>query len=241
MDQVTVKVPESTVKLPKPERILDSKGNEIIPFVSPHTKTQAYIKSLGKLPKRLLANPLEFHETQAPTVHLLEDEIGPVNGHVLDLGTGRGAILASLRSPNFTCVGVDIDLAHSEKWKERQTGCGRGPLHALGQFRPADVLTDTVPGLFQYVLSNPPFSKAEAIIRRTFQMRTTWQWHTAAFLLPLSFLCTNGRLGFHQTYASDVYPLAERPSFSENGSTNMSEYMWLVFGTGRGGRWKVLG
>jgi hypothetical protein len=62
---------------------------------------------------------------------------------------------------------------------------------------------------------------------------------TAAFLLRLNWLGGQARAAWHRANPCDVYVLPRRPSFTGKG-TDATEYAWMVWGTGRGGRWSVL-
>jgi len=76
---------------------------------------------------------------------------------------------------------------------------------------------------FNLITSNPPFSLAQEFVEKS----TGWcdQRGTVAFLLLLQFLGSNGRAEFFRKYPpSTIDVMRPRPSFAENGATDMREY-----------------
>lgn len=87
-----------------------------------------------------------------------------------------------------------------------------------------DYLTMTE-GEFDLIISNPPFSLAEEIIRHSL---TTWE-ATLIMLLRLNFLGSLKRYKFWGEYpVSRIYPTSKRPSFTGKG-TDATEYAWFVW------------
>lgn len=91
----------------------------------------------------------------------------------------------------------------------------------------------------ELIITNPPFLLAEEFVRRAIA-EVAPVHGTVAMLLRLAFLESVKRAAFHALHPADVFVLSKRPSFMSNGKTDSSAYAWLVWGPGRGGRWRVL-
>jgi len=142
--------------------------------------------------------------------------------HALDPCAGNGAILSVLHGlhPAPKCSGIEIDRKKATISRSR---CG-------------DALTTDWPKA-DLVITNPPYSLAlEFILKAQEQLPHAER----AFLLRLNFLGSQGRSEFHRKYPADIYVLSRRPSFTEDGKTDATEYAWWVWGPGHGGRWKIL-
>lgn len=225
-----------------------------------------YVAGLWATPgnRRKPENPLEFHETQpwvtralARALPPLDEPAHPGPNVVLDLCTGRGAILAALPPGEWRGIGIDIDPSHREAFENRPTAYSpQFPRRQLRDFCTFDTreLLSAWPspaefGLprFDHVVSNPPFSRAEEIIRRTLASKPAWGWTTASFLLPVGWLASKVRAEFHRTYPGFAGILESRPSFFTDqveaglrGATAMNDYMWLIYSPDTAGRWAVL-
>lgn len=88
------------------------------------------------------------------------------------------------------------------------------------------------------VVTNPPYSLAMPFVERA--LANAHGAHEVAMLLRLNWLAGQKRAAFHRAHPCDVYVLPKRPSFTPDGRTDATEYAWMVWGPGRGGRWSVL-
>jgi hypothetical protein len=92
-------------------------------------------------------------------------------------------------------------------------------------------------GGFDVAIGNPPFCLADRFIGACLERA-----RVVAFLLRLNVLGSLKRFRLWQRHPADVYVLADRPSFTEDGGTDMAEYAWFVWGQcGTHGRIRVLG
>jgi release factor glutamine methyltransferase len=101
-------------------------------------------------------------ETEELVVHLIES-LKPINPkHLLDLGTGSGAILLSLLKafPNAEGVGVDQSADALCVAKENATRLG---LDGRTQWVQSNWL-DGVEGLFDAIAANPPYLNAQEVL-----------------------------------------------------------------------------
>ncbi|MEO6575502.1 MAG: hypothetical protein ABIP89_16760, partial [Polyangiaceae bacterium] len=89
------------------------------------------------------------------------------------------------------------------------------------------------------VISNPPFSLAQAFVQKSLDLAKPTR-ATVAVLLRLAFLESKKRAKFHADNPSDVFVLTERPSFTGDGKSDSCAYAWFCFGPGRGNRWSIL-
>lgn len=176
-------------------------------------------------------NPHDFYETPAWCVRAILPHL-PASSEVLDPCAGNGALLDVLRTE-----GHDRDSRAIEIDPERRAEAQR---RGHNVHREGDALALS-PGAWanpHLIIMNPPFSLAQEFVERALAERHPRG--TVAALLRLGFLASAKRAAFHQAYPSDVYVLPKRPSFTPDGRTDASDYCWLVWGPGRGGRWQVL-
>jgi hypothetical protein len=95
----------------------------------------------------------------------------------------------------------------------------------------------------EVVIGNPPYSLAEAFVRRS---RSLWPGAQVMFLLRLGFLASAERASLWADAGHpDVYVLPDRPSFTGDGRTDGADYAWYVWGSETRRRWsgelRVLG
>lgn len=87
------------------------------------------------------------------------------------------------------------------------------------------------------IITNPPYKLALEFISKA--LAEVAPGGEVAMLLRLNFLGSQKRAGFLRANPPDVYVLPCRPSFTGKG-TDATEYAWMVWGRGRGGRWWIL-
>lgn len=148
----------------------------------------------------------------------------------LDPCCGDGAILDALRECGWE--------ATAWLWGYEADECRADDAHDNGHdVECEDALGNSwsTPSL---VVMNPPFSRAEAFVRKALS-ETAPVRGTVAALLRLAFLEGKSRAEFHREHQSDVFVLSRRPSFDGKG-TDSCAYAWFLFGPGRGGRWSIL-
>lgn len=145
----------------------------------------------------------DFYPTPpACTIALLDfleaDSIhGSVN--VWEPACGDGAIVDVLRKRGHAVMATDI-----------QTG--------------TDFLTAELPKATEWIITNPPFSKAEKFIRRAL-----WFGLPCAFLLKSQFWHSKRRLDLFLRMPPDyILPLTWRPDFTGQGAS-MMDVCWNVW------------
>lgn len=147
----------------------------------------------------------------------------PMGGSILDPCCGTGAILDVVReridSPEYA-YGYDLVTHPGVDLRQRDA------LSVEGWQRP------------DLVITNPPYSLAEAFVERAIA-ETAPHGGTVAMLLRLAFLASRKRVALLRAHPPDVHVLSRRPSFT-GGGTDSADYAWFVFGPGRGGRWSIL-
>lgn len=76
-------------------------------------------------------------------------------------------------------------------------------------------------------ISNPPYSIAQEFIEASFRQCPNAD---VVMLLRLGFLASEKRAKFFARYGvPDLYILPNRPSFTEDGKTDSSDYAWFVW------------
>lgn len=159
---------------------------------------------------------------------------------MLDPACGDGAILDVLREEfGVKAWGFDIDRTRVA------IAASKCHQHAAPQrVWQADALEESWPDHVDLVITNPPYSLASEFVSRfisQFTVKDTGELRVdGAFLLPLSFLGSDGRASFHRGFPSDLYVMPHRPSFTGDGDTDSEVYCWAVWGPNRGGRWQVI-
>lgn len=150
---------------------------------------------------------------------------------------GEGAILKVLSEEfdgiDFTVFGIEIDEGRAATAKRAGFEVDTG-----------DALTherwdQSVNGRVTHVITNPPYKLAMEFVEKAL-VEVVSLGGTAAFLLRLNWLASQGRADFHRKHPCDVYVLPRRPSFAHSGKTDATEYCWMVWRKNGGGRWQIL-
>lgn len=171
----------------------------------------------------------DFYETPAWCVRRFLEAVELPAGRWLEPAVGGGAIVRAVnsyarplpdRAPTWDCLD-----ARSNRYGD--VGDFLALAESMRQLPKWDV-----------AITNPPYSFAIEFIVAMLPLA-----HHVAVLTRLNFLAGAGRREFFATEPPDVYVLPNRPSFTEDGRTDATEYAWLHWGPRRGnprGRWKIL-
>lgn len=175
------------------------------------------------------SRPDDFYETPSWCTELILPKLNlPEGARVLDPGAGKGGISKVLTSKGYRVAAVErnpqFELDLSELVNEVIVG---------------DFLSLQTGGIFDAVVGNPPYTYSLEFAKKAIEL--TAGKVDVAFLLRVGWLASKGRVDFHLRNPSDVFILPERPSFTENGKTDQTDYAWFVWGPGRGNRWYNLG
>jgi hypothetical protein len=172
----------------------------------------------------------DFYETPPWVTEAILPHL-PAALSAFDPCAGRGAIMRVLRASKHrfvTTKGLEIDQARVDYCRSEAGGW-------LTVWQADSLTCDWErPHL---IVMNPPFSLAQEFVEAAI-VRVA-MGGTVAALLRLGFLASKRRVALHRKHPADVYVLPRRPSFT-GGGTDSSEYAWLLWGPGRGGRWSVL-
>lgn len=170
----------------------------------------------------------DFFPTPVWAVRRFLEVFAPRRGFWVEPGAGDGAIIRALEPVANHCEGwLAVELRAS---------CVPGLVPLVGPggtAEAADFLTwEPPPGARErvsLVIGNPPYSMAEAFVRRSFEL---FPDADVAMLLRLPFLASAGRADWLRTVTPDVYVLPNRPSFSANGKTDSTDYAWFSWEAG---------
>lgn len=189
-----------------------------------------YIREDSELPER---REFDFYPTDRLSV---VNALGMacrgcfIPSRVLDPGAGAGiwGQIARRRWPCCQITGVELrDVQPHKSYDEWLNG---------------SFLDDTVPLLPPYdlVMGNPPYSDAEAFVRRSLDLLR--DGGRLVFLLKLSFMAGQRRSsGLYSEFPPRWYiPCSRRPSFTGDGHSAPEEYAIYVWQKGFSGREKVL-
>ena len=162
-------------------------------------------------------------------VHRLLERLPLQDGQWLEPAAGEGDIIKAVARPDIQWTAVDIRPA-----------C-KPPLESLG----ASVFIDdfltlnlTNPAHFAVGITNPPFSLAREFLEKLLPI-----CDVVVMLSRLNWLAGEKRAAMMRNNPPDVFVLPNRPSFSGDGSTDATDYCWLVWPSERArdrGHWEVL-
>ena len=137
---------------------------------------------------------------------------------VFDPAAGRGALLdaANVFDPFLRCVGMEIN-AERVAYVRKAHQCIEG-----------DFLAAPAPGPIDLWLSNPPYSLAQEFVTKMLDNRGPGT--ITAVLLRMGFLGSQKRQAWWQAHPpAALRVLSARPSFTDDGKTDNSEYAWYIF------------
>lgn len=171
----------------------------------------------------------DFYQTPAWCVRRLMEAVEFPVGYWLEPCAGDGAIIRA-------CNQVLAERSEKVEWTAVEL---RTEAHSsLELLADAPIMDDFLTaGLDSYdsewdvCITNPPYSLALPFIQAALPLADH-----VAMLVRLNFLASARRSGFFRTDMPDVYVLPNRPSFTENGRTDATEYCWAVWTPERGRR-----
>ncbi|WP_293134879.1 hypothetical protein [Microcoleus sp. bin38.metabat.b11b12b14.051] len=162
----------------------------------------------------------DFYPTESAVTKVLVEKVSALSmaKTILEPCAGDGAISNIFRNMGIDVTTNDIDLNHStnyddcakvrtnwEKWQEEN-------------------------GAFDWVITNPPFNQAHAILPFAYEYSQVG----VAFLLRLSYLEPAQNRGewlrSHSSKLTNLIILGQpRPSFTGNGGTDSCTVAWMVW------------
>lgn len=83
----------------------------------------------------------------------------------------------------------------------------------------------TFDATFDVAITNPPYVESLRITNNLL-----YEARVVVMLLRLNFLAGEARADWMRAHTPDVYVLPNRPSFTEDGKTDATEYAWFVWG-----------
>lgn len=150
---------------------------------------------------------------------------------IIEPSAGSGSFVKAARAVWPQAIILAVDLHHENGKALHKAGATS---YTTGRWQGQDV------GGFgaDLIVGNPPFSEAEEHFRHAFNVVAPAGY--VALLLPTSFLCSQTRCKdlWRPTNAGGLigfgglryfFPIAERPSFTDDGGTDMTEYGVFVW------------
>lgn len=168
--------------------------------------------------------PRDYYRTPAWLVEALlphlEQRLPPGRLRVLEPACGDGAIVQVLESAWGERATVDaVDL------EPQGAMIGRAEA-ACWLSRPLDARR------YHLVVTNPPYRHALEYVQRA--TACLYPYGVAAMLLRLGFLAGQQRSSWLRELRPSVLVSPRRPSFTEDGKCDSSDYGWVIFdGAGR--------
>lgn len=173
----------------------------------------------------------------------LRDEIallvGPLGGNIVEPSAGGGSFVRELVrflgiDPK-RILAIDIDGQALAKCKKEFPGLRTH----VGSF--LDWHPRTRP---QLIIGNPPYKDdlPEQFVRHAMGLcKGRGGPMMVVFLLRLNWIGSQGRAQLHRLYPADLLVLPERPGFTGDGQTDMTEYAFFVWRSWRpGGSYTIL-
>jgi len=77
---------------------------------------------------------------------------------------------------------------------------------------------------FDVLITNPPYSLAEDFMTKGMKIA-----RFTCLFLRVDYLASKSRCSFLRAFPPDVFVLPNRPSFTGDGNTDMTEYAWFVW------------
>ncbi len=212
--------------MPRPSITTASRAKRAVPAAP--TRQRVATRPAQKQPRR----DRDAYITPLTLARAICDRLAfviPSPARVVEPSAGTGNFVQAVKAvwAEAVVMAVDIHREHSHD------------LHLAGaaSYVTGDWVAQDVRGFKpDLIIGNPPFSHAE--VHATHALAQLEDGGHLAFLLPVSFLCGQGRakrlwsrpapFGGLRYYL----PIAERPSFTNDGQTDMSEYAVFVWKKG---------
>jgi hypothetical protein len=141
----------------------------------------------------------------------------PVPARIIEPGAGKGAFIRALRQRYYGAAITAIDI-EPYQWPEATVS-----LHADFVTAPLD--------RYDLAIGNPPFSLALPFVQRCLAVAKS-----TSLLLRQGFLSSAKRNAFLRMHPpSDVFVVAHRPSFTEDGKADSADYCFVCWGRGNTG------
>ncbi len=161
----------------------------------------------------------DAYYTPAWCVRALLATVQLPGGNWLEPAVGDGAIVRAVnevRQDIFWTVN-DIDLLRVGDLSA--FGWGHSPYTAAGfEFAAEDEMQDVV-------ITNPPFNQALEFVQGAMK-----DGRVVVMLLRLNWLASQKRNRFLLDNPPSVYVLPRRPSFTNDGKTDATDYAWFIWG-----------
>lgn len=169
---------------------------------------------------------LDFYETPSWAVRAIAPVL-PVHSdtRILDPGCGTGAIMRELGTlfPNNAISGIEKDRNRYEAaLMNVDLPIDHGDFFHHHEH-------------YDLIVSNPPYSHALEFVQHAQTLAPI-----VCMLLRLPWLASQHRAEWHRENPCHVNVLPRRPSFTADGKTDATEYMWAIWGTENASRYNIL-
>lgn len=156
---------------------------------------------------------------------LIEDPDLPfdISGLFLEPSAGHGDIIRAVDSSAIDWVACDIRKKCRTPLEEISGNV------VIGDFRQQEARLKAIAksygkDRFDVAFTNPPFSIAEDFMSQCMKLA-----HYTCFLLRLNYLGSKARCSFLRMFPPDVFVLPNRPSYTNDGKTDSTEYAWFIW------------
>lgn len=160
----------------------------------------------------------DFYATPLSTVHTFLDNYKLKDGAILEPSAGNGNIIKAIYEKGYwynLITGVEI----RDEYNNLIEYCNEVYID--------DFLTWQPKIKYKTIISNPPYSLAQEIIEKCFEIAD--ENTEIIMLLRTAFLESKKRYNFWQKHPlNGLYVLSQRPSFTGKG-TDATSYAWFIW------------
>jgi len=163
----------------------------------------------------------DFYRTPSNTINIFLEHFKLLEGPVLEICAGDGAIVKELRKRTDWAI-IANEIRTEENDNLRKSGANFVMNFDAKKLRAKDL----EPYEPTTIITNPPFSLAQEILENCFK---EFPHAEIIMLLRLNFLGSQKRKTFWEQHpVTQLYVLSQRPSFTGKG-TDSIEYAWFVW------------
>lgn len=143
----------------------------------------------------------DFYSTPKEAFMPLLPYVKSLGVYVFESACGDGRLVTWMKEEGVYCSGDDLNNGYDFLADDRHWGC-------------------------HCILTNPPFSLAMEFCNKAISSATH-----VFMLLRLNFLASKKRREWFKEHEPDcLFVLSERPSFTEDGKTDATDYAWFYWG-----------